>query len=64
LNVLLTDSIHITPMTNFYDHNYQLIIPNLIENPINTLSDTIFFLAREFFYARRPRLRSQSFNAL
>ena len=64
LNDLLTDAIHITSMSDFYNHDYQFIILNLIKDPINALSDTIFFLTGKLFYARRPRLRSQGFNAL
>ena len=39
-------------MTNFYNDHYQLIVPNLIENPINTLSDTIFLLTGKFLNAK------------
>ena len=42
-------------MTYLHNNNYQLRIPDLIQNPIYTLSDTIFLLTREFFYTRWPR---------
>lgn len=49
---VLIPSVYISPLTYFDNDNEQLFIFNHINNPADTLSDSIFLLARKFFYAR------------
>jgi len=52
------------PMADFYNYDYQLTIPNLIKNSVNTLSNSIFIMAGKFFNASRAGFYLERFDPL
>ena len=55
--------VDITTMANLYDDNDQSGVLDFVDDPVDTLSDTVPLLARQFFTPRRTWVFCQEFYA-
>lgn len=61
---MLAASVDMATMANFDNADYKLIVLNLVQNTINTLTYPIAFLSRQLLGSRWPRFACQCSNSI
>jgi hypothetical protein len=61
---MLEGTVHVAPVPNLDDDHHELLITDLVHDPILALPQSVAVIARELLTTGRSRVLGQALNAL